>query len=205
MGPKMSFSPLKNRPQNKQKFVPSSCDDTLFGQRRISREIDQVPEWEPPWVDNGKTKLKSPPKPLLFYCPTAANSTSSSRSSSRMRSSCSTPESRKFKQVKFSPTYVDNSLFGMRRTKRSNSPPPKEFDAPWAKEEKKDKPLLFEYSATNLVFDSTDRFDSHRSSRSESRSSNKTASRDDRKSRPVRSSGVGNNSHFNLPERRPWR
>ena len=195
----MSFSPLKNRPQSKQTFVPSRCDDTLFGERRISREPDPVPEWEPPWVDNGKTKLKSPPKPLLFYCPTAASSTSSSRPSSRAKTTCSTPDSRKFKPVKFSPSYVDDSLFGTRRAKRSNSPPPKEFNAPWEKEEKRDRPLLFEYTTTHLTFNPTERFDSSTSMRSESRSSNRTASRAGRKSRPVSATGVGNK------EKRPWR
>lgn len=86
------------------KFTPSSVDETLFGERRTTLEPDPVPEFEPPWVDNGKTKLKPQPKPLLFYCPTSPSRPSS-------QASVRTPEKR-YKPVKFSPTYVDDTLFG---------------------------------------------------------------------------------------------
>lgn len=87
----------------KTKFTPSTVDETLFGERRTTLEPDPVPQFEPPWVDNGKTKVKPPPKPLLFYCPG-----SPSRPSSRTNNT--TPE-RKYKPTKFSPTVIDHTLF----------------------------------------------------------------------------------------------
>lgn len=103
------------------KFVPSSVDESLFGELKKTREPDPVPEFEPPWVDTGKSKLKSPPKPLLFYCP-SASSTLSSRplSASSSRASSRTPD-RKYKPVKFSPTVVDNTLFGEKKKEQLHS------------------------------------------------------------------------------------
>lgn len=86
------------------KFTASTVDESLFGERRTTLEPDPVAEFEPPWVDNGKTKLKPRPKPLLFYCPSSPSRPSS-------RASVNTPE-KKYKPTTFSPTYVDNSLFG---------------------------------------------------------------------------------------------
>ncbi|XP_020895380.1 uncharacterized protein LOC110234347 [Exaiptasia diaphana] len=96
----------------KTRFTPSSVDETLFGERRTTLEPDPVPKFEPPWVDNGKTKLKPPPKPLLFYCPG-----SPSRPTSSSRTTNTTPE-RKYKPTKFSPTVIDHTLFDSGRTKQ---------------------------------------------------------------------------------------
>lgn len=106
------------------KFVPSSVDESLFGELKKTREPDPIPNFEPPWVDTGKNKLKSPPKPLLFYCPTTSSpfssrpSSASSRPSSR--TSSRTPD-RKYKPVKFSPTVVDNTLFGEKKKEQLHS------------------------------------------------------------------------------------
>lgn len=129
------------------KFVRSTVDESLFGERTKAREPSRVTAFEPPWIDSGKAQPKTPSKPLLFYCPTSQTRPVSSRSQA-------TPNLRGYKPVKFSPTYVDESLFGDRKTKRSDSPPPSEFDAPWVKESEKrrDRPLLFDCSS-RLVFD----------------------------------------------------
>lgn len=139
------------------KFVDSTVDETLFGERTKAREPIHVPEFEPPWVDNGKTQV-SPSKPLLFYCPTS--SSNSSRSQARKDS----PSRSGYKPVKFSPSYTDDTLFGNRRTKRSNSPPPKDFRPPWVKEgEKKSlRPLLFDGKARHVFDNSTEKNDTHR-------------------------------------------
>ena len=132
------------------KFVRSTVDETLFGERtKAVKEPIRVPEFEPPWVDNGKTKPKIPSKPLLFYCPTSPLRPASSRSQS-------TPL-RRYKPVQFSPTYVDETLFGSRRTKCSDSPPTTdEFNPPWVKknEKKQDRPILFDCNS-RLVFNSS--------------------------------------------------
>ncbi|EDO45533.1 predicted protein [Nematostella vectensis] len=137
---------------SRARFTPSNVDESLFGDLKKTRDPDPVTEFDPPWVDNGKAKTKSPPKPLLFYTP---NRPSSSRSSSRANSSSRSTPQRKYKPVKFTPSYVDENLFGDRNARRSNSPPPREFDPPWAKEEDngRNNPILFDYSRKNLVFD----------------------------------------------------
>jgi hypothetical protein len=96
------------------KFVPPSVDETLFGDLKKTREPDPVAEFEPPWIDNGKTKVKSPPKPLLFYCPNTSSPLNSSPSSATSRASsvASRTPDRKYKPVKFYPTVIDNTLFG---------------------------------------------------------------------------------------------
>lgn len=185
----MSFttgSPLRTRPTNRTKFKPSEFDETLFGERKKSREPDHVAKFEPPWVDNGKTRLKPAPKPLLFYCPTTP-----SRSSSRLAtSSLSASSDRRYKPVKFSPTYVDESLFG------NNKPTQPDFDPPWVKKSEKKfvRPILFDYSGT-LVFDLSD--DERCSSRLRS-----TSSLGSERPTSVASSRKSGSS---TPVKRPWR
>lgn len=181
---------------NRVKFVRSTVDETLFGERTVAREQAHVPEFEPPWVDNGKTKA-SPSRPLLFYCPTSPSRPASSRSQASQDSAL-----RSYKPVKFSPSYVDDTLFGKRKTRRSNSPPPSEFEPPWVKESEKRpvRPLLFDFNS-RLVFDTscTDENDSsNMSSRSKTPQSIRTSSR-----MSSRAQGVGN-----LPKstsKPPWR
>ncbi|XP_031556554.1 RBPJ-interacting and tubulin-associated protein 1-like [Actinia tenebrosa] len=122
------------------KFTPSSVDESLFGELRKTREPDPIPEFEPPWVDTGKTKLKSPPKPLLFYCPTTSSpfsSRPSSSASSRPSSRCTSSRSsdRKYKPVKFSPTVVDNTLFGEKKKDQLHSLQTEKFFTSMAKKE----------------------------------------------------------------------
>lgn len=173
---------------NRVKFVRSTVDETLFGERAKSREQVHVLDFEPPWAENGKTKA-SPSRPLLFYCPTSSSRPSSSRSqvSSPLRT---------YKPTKFSPSYADDTLFGKRRTKRSDSPPPSEFEPPWVKESDKKpvKPLLFDFNS-RLVFDnSCDENDAEVSSRCRTPQSSRTASR-----ASARTQSVGNTS------KPPWR
>ena len=129
---------------NRVKFVQSSVDESLFGERvtAVHEPLD-VRTFDPPWEDNGKGKA-SPSKPLLFYCPTSPSRPTSSRSQTSQAS-----QLRSYKPVKFSPSYVDHSLFGKRKTKRSDSPPPSEFEPPWVKESEKRpvRPLLFDFNA----------------------------------------------------------
>lgn len=137
---------------NRVKFVQSSVDESLFGERvtAVHEPLD-VRTFDPPWEDNGKAKA-SPSKPLLFYCPTSPSRPTSSRSQTSQAS-----QLRSYKPVKFSPSYVDHSLFGKRKTKRSDSPPPSEFEPPWVKESEKRpvRPLLFDFNS-RLVFDNSD-------------------------------------------------
>ena len=167
--------------KGKLKFVHSTVDETLFGERTKAREPVRVPAFEPPWVEGGQAKTKTPSKPLLFYCP--GSSTSPASSHSHRSSSV-----RAYKPVQYSPAYVDESLFGNRRTKRSNSPPPSEFNPPWVKEneEKRDRPILFDCNS-RLMFDNSCEFDATgrpvssqsrtpRSSRSSSRASSRAQS-----------------------------
>lgn len=140
------------------KFVNSTVDETLFGELTKAREPVRVPAFEPPWAEGGKAKTKTQSKPLLFYCPGSSTPPASSHS---QRSS--TSPVRAYKPVQFSPAYVDESLFGNRKTKRSNSPSPSEFNPPWVKEseEKRDRPILFDcYS--RLLFDNSCEFDASR-------------------------------------------
>ena len=134
---------------NRVKFVQSSVDESLFGERvtAVHEPLD-VRTFDPPWEDNGKAKA-SPSKPLLFYCPTSPSWPTFSRSQTSQASPV-----RSYKPVKFSPSYVDDSLFGKRKTKRSDSPPPSEFEPPWVKESEKRpvRPLLFDFKA-RLVFE----------------------------------------------------
>lgn len=137
---------------NRVKFVQSSVDESLFGERvTVVHEPLDVRTFDPPWEDNGKAKA-SPSKPLLFYCPTSPSRPTSSRSQTSQAS-----QLRSYKPVKFSPSYVDHSLFGKRKTKRSDSPPPSEFEPPWVKESEKRpvRPLLFDFNS-RLVFDNSD-------------------------------------------------
>ena len=160
------------------KFVHSTVDETLFGDRTKAREPVRVPSFEPPWVEGGKAKTKTPSKPLLFYCPSSSTPTASSHSQR-----CS--PIRAYKPVQFSPAYVDESLFGNRRTKRSNSPPPSEFNPPWVKEseEKRDRPILFDCNSRLMFDNSFGEFDTTsrrsrtpQSSRSSSRASSRAQS-----------------------------
>lgn len=135
----------------RMKFVHSTVDETLFGERTKAREPALIASFEPPWVDQGgEAKAKMPSKPLLFYCPTPP--ASHSQRCSLVRS---------YKPVQFSPAYVDESLFGNRRTKRSNSPPPSEFNPPWVKknEEKRDRPILFDCNSRLMIDNSFGDFD----------------------------------------------
>lgn len=135
----------------RMKFVHSTVDETLFGERIKAREPARIASFEPPWVDQGgEAKAKMPSKPLLFYCPTSP--ASHSQRCSLVRS---------YKPVQFSPAYVDESLFGNRRTKRSNSPPPSEFNPPWVKknEEKRDRPILFDCNSRLMIDNSFGEFD----------------------------------------------
>ena len=143
----MSFGTCGNKvgASSGVKFVPSMVDDTLFGEPRKARKPVAVPDFEPPWAESGSTK----PNPLLFYCPTTPSRPSSF--SSRTSSASRGPQPKRF-----SPSYVDDSLFGKRRTKLSDSPPSSEFDPPWVKEsdKKKVRPILFDCSS-RIVFDNT--------------------------------------------------
>lgn len=160
----------------RMKFVHSTVDESLFGERTKAREPVRVPAFEPPWVEGGKLKTKTPSKPLLFYCPGSSTPPASSHS---QRSS----PVRAYKPVQFSPVYVDESLFGNRRTKRSNLPPPNEFNPPWVKEseEKRDRPILFDCNSRLMFDNSCDATSRPMSSRSRiprsSRSSSRTSSR----------------------------
>lgn len=176
------------------KFVDSTVDETLFGERTKAREPIHVPEFEPPWVDNGKTQV-SPSKPLLFYCPTS--SSNSSRSQARKES----PSRSGYKPVKFSPSYTDDTLFGNRRTKRSNSPPPKDFRPPWVKEgEKKSlRPLLFDGKARHVFDNSTEKIDTHRTIATPQPGSKPRGSRSASRRRP----STGNPSKPS--DKPPWR
>ena len=156
------------------KFVHSTVDETLFGERTKAREPVHVPEFEPPWVEGVKTKTKIPSNPLLFYCPGSSTPPASSHS---QRSS----PVRAYKPVQFSPAYVDESLFGNRRTKRSNSPPLSEFNPPWVKESEdiRGTPILFDCNS-RLVFDNSCEFDATSrpmSSRSRTPRSSRSSSR----------------------------
>ena len=153
------------------KFVHSTVDETLFGELTKAREPLRVPTFEPPWVD-GKAKTKTSSKPLLFYCPGSSPASSHSQRNSAVRA---------YKPVQFSPAYVDESLFGKRRTKRSNSPPPSEFNPPWVKEseEKRNRPILFDCNS-RLSFDNSCEFNASRrpmSSRSRTPRSSRSSSR----------------------------
>lgn len=175
---------------SRMKFVRSTVDETLFGERVKARETVNVPEFEPPWVDRRNFPPKTPSKPLLFYCPT-----SQTRPSSRTRSA----PTRGYKPVKFSPTHVDETLFGERRTKRSDSPPSGEFEPPWEKqsEKRRDRPLLFDCNS-RLVFDnSSDELEA--SSRSRTPQSFRSSSRASSRSQ---SAGKRPNSAYKPP---PWR
>lgn len=173
------------------KFVRSTVDETLFGERIKARKPVNVAEFEPPWVDRRNSTPKTPSKPLLFYCPT-----------SQTRPPSRTPHSkplRGYKPVKFSPTYVDETLFGERKTKRSDSPPPREFQAPWTKESerKRDRPLLFDCNSRLMFDNSCDELEvSSRSGTPQSfRSSSRTSLR-------AQSVGKRPKSTFKPP---PWR
>ena len=183
----MSFSAVaesKHRSGSRSKFKQSECDEGLFGERKKSREPDPVPQFEPPWVDNGKTPLKKAPRPLLFYCPTTPVRSTSQRNTS----SPSWPKKRGFKPVTFSPSYVDESLFGRK-------PVEPEFDPPWVKEseKKRDRPILFDYSGA-LAFNAI----AMNGERCSSRSSTKSTSE-----RPL--SVASRRSGSSTPVKRPWR
>lgn len=165
---------MRSTNAGKIKFVNSTVDETLFGELTKAREPVRVPAFEPPWVEGGKAKTKTQSKPLLFYCPGSSTPSASSHSHR------SNPV-RAYKPVQFSPAYVDESLFGNRRTKRSNSPPPNEFNPPWVKEseEKRDRPILFDCNS-RLLFDNLCEFDASRrptSSRSRTPRSSHSSSR----------------------------
>ena len=185
---------MRSSSANRVKFVRSTVDETLFGERTKSREPVHVSEFEPPWADSGKNKASSS-KPLLFYCPTSPSRPSSSRSQVGQVSPL-----RAYKPVKFSPSYVDDTLFGKKKTKRSNSPPPREFEPPWVKESEKKpvRPLLFDFNSRLVFDDSCDENDSNSTSRcitpQSARSSSRISSR--------------NQSVGNLPKpssKPPWR
>lgn len=180
----------------RMKFVRSTVDETLFGERVKARETVSVPEFEPPWVDCRNFPLKTPSKPLLFYCPTSQTRPSPRTTTRRV-------PTRGYKQVKFSPTHVDETLFGERRTKRSDSPPSSEFEPPWEKqsEKKRDRPLLFD-SNSRLVFNnSSDELEASSGSRTPQsfRSSSRVSSRASSRTQSV---GQRPNSTFKPP---PWR
>lgn len=176
------------------KFVHSTVDETLFGERTKAREPVRVPAFEPPWVEGGKAKTKTPSKPLLFYCPGSSTPPVSSHPR------CG--PLRAYKPVQFSPTYVDETLFGKRRTKRSNSPPPSEFNPPWVKEseEKRDRPILFDCNSRLLFDNSCGEFDatSSTSSRSRTPRSSRSSSR-----ASSRAHNVGNTPKS--ASKPPWR
>lgn len=174
---------MRSTNASRVKFVRSTVDETLFGERIKAKEPIRVPVFEPPWVDNGKTKPNSPSKPLLFYCPTSSSLRPTSSHSQR------TPL-RGYKPVHFSPTYVDDSLFGYRRTKRSDSPPPtSEFNPPWDKESEKrrDRPLLFDCNSRLVFNNSCDELDvnSSMSSRTTTPRSFRTSSRPSSRAKSV--------------------
>lgn len=182
---------------NRVKFVRSTVDETLFGERIKAREPVHVPEFEPPWADSDKTKT-SPSRPLLFYCPTSPSRPTSSRSQASQVSPLPS-----YKPVKFSHSYVDDTLFGKRRTKRSDSPPPSEFEPPWVKESEKRsvRPLLFDFNSRRM-FDNSCDDDSSDSRTVSSRSRTLQSSRASSRMRS-RAQSVGN-----LPKstsKPPWR
>lgn len=187
---------MRSTNASRVKFVRSTVDETLFGERTKAKEPIHVPAFEPPWVDNGKTKPKTPSKPLLFYCPTSSPLRPSSSHSQR------TPL-RGYKPVNFSPAYVDESLFGNRRTKGSNSPPPKsDCDPPWVKESEKrrDRPLLFDCNSRLMFDNSCDELDANSSTSSRSRTPQSFRSSSRASSR---AQSVGNVPKSN--SKPPWR
>ncbi|KAL9962859.1 hypothetical protein ACROYT_G032007 [Oculina patagonica] len=191
---------MRSTNASRVKFVRSTVDETLFGERTKAKEPIHVPAFEPPWVDTGKTKPKTPSKPLLFYCPTSSPLRPTSSHSQRTTL-------RGYKPVHFSPTYVDDSLFGNRRTKRSDSPPPtSDCDPPWVKEseKKRDRPLLFDCNSRPMFDNSTfaDELDANSSSRSSSRTRTPQSFRSSSRA-SSRAQSVGNIPKSN--SKPPWR
>ena len=104
-----------------RKFGPSFVDESLFGSRRTTRDEEEpCIEFDPPWITGKESKIKRN-NPLLFYCPSLAtsSSTGSLTDPNKDEISPSTPKTRskssiakrKNQRIKFSPSYVDESLF----------------------------------------------------------------------------------------------
>ena len=148
------------------KFRPSSVEESLFGTRRVIREKEEpCREFNPPWVkekDGGQRTAR----PLLFYCPSAvaSNIEFQSRESKQLERSNTprqnqgrSPAKKKNLRPKFSPSFVDESLF---KSPRDNSMGDKttDFDPPWVEHsEKSPRPILFDYSGSRPSTCLTDR------------------------------------------------
>ena len=144
---------LRNR--NFTKFKPSFVEKGLFGKRKITREVEEpLNSFDPPWI-SGKDGKKQLIKPLLFYCPTLATSEQLFLAKAeKTEIAISTAKSRpplarnKQRRMKFTPSYVDESLF---KSKRQNDRPPN-FEPSWVVEtDKRQKYILWDYSGDKPV------------------------------------------------------
>lgn len=140
------------------KFRPSSVEESLFGARRVTREKEEsCGEFDPPWVKEKDSGGQRTARPLLFYCPSAVTSNiepqsreskQPERSNTPRQSQTSSRDKKKNLRPKFSPSFVDESLF---RSPRDNSmdDKPTHFDPPWVEQrEKSPRPILFDYSGS---------------------------------------------------------
>lgn len=128
------------------KFSPCFVDESLFGTRRVTRECEEpCKDFDPPWVEETDGKKRN--KPLLFYCPSSVATTNSMPQTSlgTPKSNSRLPSARNKKQhIKFSPSYVDESLF---KTQKQNGLRPPKFEPPWVvKDDKSPRPILWDYS-----------------------------------------------------------
>ena len=138
------------------KFTSSFVDESLFGARKISTEPEEKPsDFDPPWISEEERKIERN-RPLLFYCPSVATSDSNTQkpsttanegemviSSSKSKSRPYSARNRK-QQMKFLPSYVDETLF---KSTRENNETPFNSEPPWVTDRgKKAKPILWDYS-----------------------------------------------------------
>ena len=190
----------RKRRSFKPKFHPSFVDESLFGTRRATREREEpCKEFDPPWV-NKKVSKKRAERPLLFYCPQStslATAESSKQQPLATAVKVQTPESKsrastaraRTPRMKFSPTYVDESLFKSTHEKDA----PVDFDPPWVQTPSKgSRPVLFDYSG------------SRPSSCPPQRPGSSKSERNDRTEWMRVRQGDGNRRNI-MDNRRPWR
>ena len=132
----------------------SSVDELLFSSHHPTRNSEEM-SFKAPW-DSVKERTnksdKTRAKPLLWAPSERAAFSSRSqilKSSNRNSLTHDFEKHQKYKPLKHTPTYVDESLFGPKLEEPS-------FRAPWAEKVKRPKPFLFSpIDYTKLVREST--------------------------------------------------
>ena len=130
----------------------SSVDELLFSSHhpRSSEEVTFNPPWDSPKETN---KLEKPRNKPNLWSPSERNSLSAKshvlKSSNRNVLIHDYDKHHKYKHLKHTPTFVDESLFGPKLEEPS-------FRAPWAEKVKKPRPYLFSpVDYTKLVRENT--------------------------------------------------